>query len=398
MIKSILSGSRIKFSPISLLSLLLLINCRAADKKIVGADQDATQGWTKGEGLAQIYQNDIALAKDRALRAAKRDAIRRKLGELIRSKTIIDSGTWVKGEVSANTEGLVKDYKITSENQSSQIYKVKILADVYESDLINMVENLLKDWEKPVMFGIITETIQFSKRKESPYFNNALQGLEQYFLEKGFILNKTSNFQKFLKPPVGITKISKTLSQKNLEVDFDLLVFGSSKCQSGGKIKYDGFQSELVSSQVTVAVSIFDVHTRRLVASASGSEAFPHRDFTIGCAEAFSKKLMPKLGQDLFEQLIKKWKKEYGNGRPLLLEIKGNIPYKKLYDFQIVLRNEVRGVVDIIERNFSKGIVNLEIIYEGKSVDFIEEIMNKKLPISLRVVSRSGRRLFLRTR
>ena len=80
-----------------------------------------------------------------------------------------------------------------------------------------------------------------------------------------------------------------------------------------------------------------------------------------------------------------------------LLEIKGNIPYKKLYDFQIVLRNEVRGVVDIIERNFAKGIVSLEIIYEGKSIDFVEEIMNKKLPIALKVISKSGRRLFLRS-
>ena len=317
MTKSILSGSMAKFLPVLLLLLLMSIDCRSADKKAVGVNKDATQGWTKGKGIAQIYQNDIALAKDRALRAAKRDAIRRKLGELIRSKTVTDSGIWVKGEVSANTEGLVKDYKITSENQLSQIYKINILADVYESDLIDMVENLLKDWEKPVMFGIITEVIQSAKKEESPYFNNALQGLEKYFLEKGFILNKTSNFQKFLKPPVQITKISKLLSQKGIEVDFDLLVFGSSKCQSGGKVKYKGFQSDFVSSQVTAAVSVFDVHTKRLVASASGREAFPHLDFITGCAEAFSKKLMPKLGHDLFGQLIKKWKKEYGNGRPL---------------------------------------------------------------------------------
>ena len=375
-----------------LMILTLIAGCRSAAPKTTETSH-MQQGWTKGEGMAQIYQGDVSLAKDRALRAAKRDAIRRKLGELVRSKTITESGVWVKGEVSAQSQGLVKDYMVVSNRQASQAYKIEILADVPAPGLIDAVEDLLNDWEKPVMFGIVTEIIQ--SKKESPYFNNALQGLEKYFLEKGFILNKTSNFQRFLGHSVNISKISKIFAQKKLEPDFDLLVFGSSKCYNAGKIKYQGFKSNLFSSQVTASVSIFDIHTKRLIASASGSSAYPHMNFNIGCSEGFSKKLMPQLGDRLFKQMLKKWKKEYASGRPILVELKGKIPYKKLNDFQIVLRNEVRGVIDIIERNFSSERAALEIIYEGKTVDFVEEFMNKKLPLSLRLISKSGRRLFL---
>ena len=367
-----------------------MTSCKSVTKT---ADTDPGVGWTKGEGVAQIYQGDISLGKDRALRAAKRDAIRRKLGALIRSKTITETGVWVKGEVSSQIDGLVKDHEIISDRQSGQLYRIEILADIYEVGLVNAVENLLNDWEKPVIFGIVTEKIR--SKQGSPYFNNALQGLEEYFLKKGFILNKTSNFQRYLKLPLNLTTIFKILAQKRSEPDFDLLIFGNSKCIHTGKIKYQEFQSDLFSSQVAASISIFDIHTKRLIASASGREAYAHKSFEIGCQKGFSKKLMPKLSRHLFDQMIKKWKKQYGSGRPLLAEIKAKISYKKLYDLQSVMRNEIRGVVDIIERNYSSRRAVLEIIYEGKTVDFIEELLNKKLPLSLKVVSKSGRKIFL---
>ena len=113
------------------------------------------------------------------IRYAKRDAIRRKLGQLIKSKTITESGVWVKGEVVARSEGLVKDYRITSDRQSKDYYAVEILADVNPSDLTDQVQDLLDDWEKPVMFGVVSES--FARKKNDPYSNDTLQALEEFF-------------------------------------------------------------------------------------------------------------------------------------------------------------------------------------------------------------------------
>ena len=371
-----------------LLTCFAIPSCKSPQIKKTSNNE---QRWTKGEGRAQIYQKDVSLAKDRALRYAKRDAIRRKLGQLIKSKTITESGVWVKGEVVARSEGLVKDYRITSDRQSKDYYAVEILADVNPSDLTDQVQDLLDDWEKPVMFGVVSES--FAKKKNDPYSNDTLQALEEFFLDKGFILNKTSRMQSLIRPPVSTSKVARIFQKAKSESDFDLIIFGTSTCRNAGKINYGGVTSGLISAQVNVSVSIFDIYTQRLIATASERAAYPHIQFETGCSQGISQKAVPRLGKKLFQKMLKKWSREYGSGKSIFVDLTGKLAYKSLYDFQLILRNEIRGVVDVIERNVSPKKNSLEVIYQGKVKDFIEEILNKKTNLSLKLRSKSARKL-----
>ncbi len=370
-----------------------MLVCRSVPReKKLPQELPQKEGWVKGEGRAQVYQGDISFAKDRALRMAKKDAVRRKLGQMIKSKTVTESGVWVKGELTAQSEGLVKNYEVQSYRSSSDHYEIEILADVNQSGLVDEVQDLLDDWEKPIIFGVVSET--FEKTNHDPYSNNTLQALEEFFIDKSFILNKVSSMQVALSPPVSTSKIVKLIKKKKIEPDFDLLVFGRTTCQNAGKINYGGVKSDMKSAQLNTSISIFDIHTQRLIASASEVSAYPHIYFESACSHGIAKKVVPKLTSKLFKQMLKKWGKEYGSGKSLFVNLKGRLPYKQLYDFQIILRNEIRGVVDIIERKVTSKENYLEVIYQGKAKDFLEEILNKKTNLVLKLSQRKGRKLF----
>ncbi|MDH5719485.1 MAG: flagellar assembly protein T N-terminal domain-containing protein [Spirochaetia bacterium] len=344
--------------------------------------------WIKGEGIAQVYQGDVALAKDRAIRAAKKDAIQRKLGQLIESKTITDSGVWVKGEVTAKSRGLVKDYEVVREHKIGEEYKVTINAHVESSNLKSAVDDILSDWEQPVMFGIIQE--KFGANAQDAYDSHTLQGISEFFLSKSFAINKTSSWQGKIKPPLSIEQISQ-FSEKN-EADFDLLVFGKTTCNDKGKIKIGNTESNMISAQVNIDISIFDISTRRLISSAAQHSAQGHIDFESGCRAAI-KKASKKLQDNLFKQMLTKWDKEYGSGKTIILEINGTLPYKKLYDLENDLRDQFRGVVDVIERNVNSSKAVLNVIYSGQVKDFSQELIQKKLSVSFDVKEKSGRKI-----
>ncbi|MDH5716378.1 MAG: flagellar assembly protein T N-terminal domain-containing protein [Spirochaetia bacterium] len=368
----------------SALILVISLGCSSGQKTsdISGVDSN----WVIGEGMAQVYQDDVALAKDRALRAAKKDAIQRKLGQLIQSKSITESGVWVKGEVTAKSKGLVKDYIIKSENKMGDLYKMTIKAEIEPSDLKSAIDDLLSDWEQPVIFGIVHE--KFDNKLMDPYDSYSLQSISEFFLEKNFAIHKTSSWQGKIKHPLSIEKIA-SYAEDN-DADFDILIFGSTECTNAGNV----MNSKLQSAQVNIEISMFDISTRRLMAAASKHSASAHIDFQSGCRAAIEK-AGKTMQNDLFKQMLRKWDKEYGSGKTVILEINGNLSYKKLYDLENDFRDQIRGVVDVIERTVNPGKAMLDLIYSGQVKDLAQELVQKKLSVPLTVTSKSGRKIVL---
>jgi len=340
-----------------------------------------SSGWIRGEGMAQIYQNDLSLAKDRAIRAAKKDAIARKLGEMIESKSIIDSGVWVKGEISAKAEGLVKEYKIKSERSQDGIYYITISAYVEPADLKNSVESMLQQWEKPVILAIISES--FDSKKNGLYDNSTISSISQYYLEKGFSVNRKSSWQKRLSHPVEIEDVmdlSNTYSP-----DFDLLVFGNTNCENNGNI----MDSKLISAQIDLSISILDVNTGDLIATRQAHAAAAHINFSTACRTAIEK-AVTSIQDNLFSQMVQKWKKEYASGKTIVLEIKGALDYDSTYRLENEIKNSFRGVVDLFEKSIQPSRKILHIVYTGQTRDFMEELKHKRLSVKLTVEKRQG--------
>ena len=378
-------------SLIAVLMGLTIIYCKSSSNRnknnvdaVIGADTGGEAGWTYGEGIAQIYQGDKSLARDRALRAAKKDAVKRQLGAMISGKTVTEASMWISGQLTSKFSGLVKQHSITNESVVRDIYKVKIKAYVEPHELKSAVEELLNDWDRPVIFAIVSEKI--IKNKQDPYSNTTTNNLSEYFIDKSFALNKTSKLQTKIKAPVSTRKITGLIEKT--DADFDLLLFGSTKCKSAGNV----MNSKLISGQVDINLSLFDVATKRLIASTSKHGASVALTAESACRGAI-KKVSKQMGDKLFSQMLKKWKKEYGQGKSILLTVKGIQEYKSLYNLENDIRDQLRGVVDVVEKSYRLGRAELTIIYHGQTKDLAQELVNKKLKPALTLVSKRGRKI-----
>ncbi len=374
----------------ALLSMLfVLLHCSSAAKK--DTHQTSTEEWVIGEGTAMIYQNDKALARDRALRDAKKDAVRRKLGTMIQAKTITESGVWVKGEVTARSEGLVRQHEIISEQTSGEMVTLKIKAQITEAALRDMVNQLLDEWERPIIFTMVSESFEGSPEADV-YDNTTIQNFSEYFLQKGFTINKTSAAQKSIKLPPNMAQLA-DLGAKDA-LDFDLMLYGSTVCKNAGPVMAG---SKLLSAQVDVKLSLYDVNTRAIVATVAQHAAYPHINFTTGCIEGI-KKAGATYNQQLFDQMLSKWSREYSSGRNIILEISGSITYRQFYELQIEMKELLRGVVDVIEKGYGNKST-LVIVFQGKTADLLQELMNKKFStVNLTVSSRQGNKILLQVR
>jgi len=375
-----------KFKSVFLVFLITFCGSTQPQKK---ATTDSN--WTKGDGVAQIYQQDNALARDRALREAKKDAVARKLGEMITSKSVVDSGVWVKGEVVAKSEGLVKDYQVLSERAGSDSYFISINAYVTESAVSNMVESLLSDWEKPVIFPIIDETITGTSKNK--YDNSTIGAMSKFFNEKGFFIQKTSKWQKDLNKNSSYDPgYFMELSEKTTP-DFELIFYGTSSCNNAGKV----MNSNLLSGQANITLSVVDIHTGMLIASSTHNGAAAHLDINTACNQAIDRALT-YVNEDIFKQMLSKWKKEYGNGKVIILEINGNLSYDNLYKLENDLRDNLRGVEDVLEKDIQNKKKVLHVVYKGQTKDFMQELVNKQLSVKLTVESRNGNKVITNTK
>ncbi|MCS6984564.1 MAG: hypothetical protein NZM25_05495 [Leptospiraceae bacterium] len=365
--------------PLALLWVLVIISCQSPPKQ-------AMDDYVIGIGESPIYERDISLARDRALLYAKKDAVRKKLGTLIEAKTITESGVWVKGEVLAKTEGLVTDYLILKEIQEQELVKIEIRAKVERQRLQNLVDELLEAWERPVVFAVVEE--RFEDKPQDPFSNSATHKLAQFFTDKGFAFLTTSKLQKVLLPPISSSTLANLQTQD--EIDFDLLIYGNGYCQNRGPV----LKSQLLSAQASAELSIFDPYTGFFYAGSTKNAAHAHVDITVACQQAMAEAI-GAIGEDLYQQLLKKWEREYSRGRPVVLEIEGVMPYRSFHAFQVELREKIRGVEAVFEKSFGSKS-RLLVFYSGKITALLVELLKKNFSIKFTIVSRIGNKLLLR--
>ncbi len=337
-------------------------------------------------GVAQIYQGDIAHAKERALMDAKKNIVKKKLGSLIESKTVIDSGVWLKGKLSSKSEGLVKDYNILEKYMNNSIYKIQISAQVYEIDILHEIEDLLLEGGNPSVFiEILSTALEHQKEKPDDILTTKLGDL---FLKKGFNIKANTHLSKIISSSTQLKKILEII--KKYDTDFDILVFGVVSCFPE-KVKYKKkYMNNIRSVQIQGNISVVDIHTNDLITSFSVRQTHANFSKKLACKEGMHERYIQDGFNSIFTSILQKWRQSYANGRKMVIKLSGQFNYKQLYELKKIMTNEIRGVVNIIERSFTTNQALWEIIYQGNTKDLIEEIINKKFSMSISVKKIKG--------
>ena len=130
--------------------LILIIAALAISCKSTGDKPEGPQpgGWITVTGIAAIQNGNLGLAKDEALKDAKRLAVQEVLGSMVSARTDVKNFQLVSQKVTSKSEGMIETFEILSASAVSDAeYHVKIKAKVSEAMINDTIAEVIASQE-----------------------------------------------------------------------------------------------------------------------------------------------------------------------------------------------------------------------------------------------------------
>lgn len=358
--------------------------------------------WAKGdelrtvtaEGVGAILAGDVALARDRAVKDAQRNAVELTVGVLIDAKTINHNYTLIKDEIYARSAGYVQDYKILEEWQETGLLRVIIQARVTTAPLQKDLDRVIEAVERPRILFMVSQQDIGENQSKAWWEGTAGMGrlvaeatLQQHFIDNHFLV-----VDHALKQPAGPVPLDPSDSQATAvgrDYDAEVVILGHAVVKDAGPIE----EFDLHSYRAEISVRAIQVDNGHVLASANASAAAPHIDSLAGANVAL-KNASEKLGSTLVPKIIDKWVKP---AVVVTIDVVDITRYADFVRFKGVLKDQVWGVDKVYQRAFQINKANLEVSYRGTAQDLADELALKSFDtFRVDIVAASQNRLKLR--
>ena len=335
--------------------LILSYNCLSKEHKNV-----------TGIGFAMEYS--------KALKRAKRDALENSIGVFLSSKTIIENYTMIEDKIISKTDGMVKKYKITSEETMKDgTRKIEIKAEV--TDVIeefvkddNAIEFLLREMNLP-NFAVIMVDEEYKRDRLAESL------IKKYLKKKGFRLKHVR-----VTEPDDI----ETLAKQNI----DYLFRGSSEYEFMAISSY-GIKN-MKTLQLNIESELIDCKTKDIVSTSVINQKSAH------ISEKTAKKLTldkacPEIATLLVEESVASWSKRNSRGLNRFSIIIENIEVNRGVDLFTKLTKKFAGEEEV----YDKGFVNNKQSFELSTLLSENDLMKllKKLDSKLKLKRKNNREL-----
>ena len=103
-------------------------------------------------GLAAIDENNMQLAKEKALRAALRNAVEQVLGTVLAGNTQVQDNEKIRSRIFSQSKGFVEEYRIITENSENNYYRIEVVAKIARDKLLDSYSSYLKTMGDPEFF------------------------------------------------------------------------------------------------------------------------------------------------------------------------------------------------------------------------------------------------------
>lgn len=334
------------------------------------------------EGVAAIVNNDIAMARDKALDDAKRKAVEQVAGSRVSSESITQNFQLVEDRIYAHASGFVKSYQIASELKDHDTYRVKIKATVDAGAVVENLDQIFK--VKPRVIVMIAEQNVGGKgfsywwgssglTSEMDIMQNTLIALWQphgfKFIDPGMLRGKLKAV-KALQNPALSDNDALTLSRG---ADADIAIVGKVLVSDAGPVM-EGVQMH--SFHAVATLRVLNVDTGEIVTVADESAVAPHIDPNVG-GRAAIKALASKLGDDLEKKILARWTAEAASAAEIELIVAGAKDTKVLNEIQRSIESEIRGVERVTLRRRAKGNAYFTVRVRSDAMSFSRDLEAK---------------------
>ncbi len=340
--------------------------------------QDDELRTAEASGVSIISGGNVATARDAALADALRKAVEQAVGTLISSETMVENYQVLNDNVYTKSQGYVRDYKVISEGQEQNTYRLTVRALVSPVDIKNDLDALgilQMRVEKPRVLFMIAEQSLGEKKFTFWWDRHVAAGevtamlaaensLKEIFINKGFhVVDVSGSEDKItVSNAYRVADLSSEgARQIGRKLNAEIVVKGKAMAKEGPRMA----GSPVAAYNADITADVVRVDDGVVLASSSGHGASRHISDVTGSSEAI-KRASEDVADKLVTQIIAKWSK----GSTVTLRLTGVTDYKRLTEFKNLLRAQVRGVSAVYQRRVegTEAVIEIETKVTAQSI------------------------------
>jgi len=337
------------------------------------------------DGVAAITTTSD-IARDHAISDGLRKAVEQGVGTFINSETVVHNYSLLKDEIYAHAQGYISSYSIMDEEQKDNLYRVKVLAKVKLSNIENDLEAiglLLREKGRPRIMVVIREFKGYGDVWDES------SGIEtmviEKFAEKGFpVVDET-----MVKRNISAEQVRCMLEGDNKTATLLGLKFGAEIVIVGKAILSEEEKATSYSQHLrrfyktSIDCRTINTETSEILTAASITKNIPFSE------ESSKKDAALEVAEKFIKNILDKWQR----GENVTQIYIAGAEYGDILKLKTGIREKVRGVTKVIQRDFTGSLAILEILSTTSSQEILDDIGTKDLGITLDIKGFSGNRI-----
>ncbi len=371
-----------------LFAIAITVSCGGGSgKQVKKESENKMRGQATGYGT--IYDNDNALARDRAIDDAMNKLVKTVLGTTVEGKSLVENYALVESIVEAKSTGMVKDWKVIKEGPDGNSFIVTIEGEVYPQAINDTIESTLRNYGRPKFMVLVDET--FEGKQNLPGYTVTEMTLMEIMGNSGFEFVDAAVTQNLMKKEKE--KMSRVMTgnvtgdiQDVLldDIGAEVLITGTVKT-SDQSDALKSYSKNMKSKSAIVNMKAVDVYTGRVLASTSVQQPGVHIDSDTASKNAIQRCLQTILGKNdedgkfvsgpFMNQITKKFLQS-ATQRMIMLNIAG-LNYDELTKFRSQIEHKVRGINKVYTRGQAGQYSKIEVEFAGKTTDLADELNAK---------------------
>jgi len=315
----------------------------------------ACQAWAgqivTATGISFCQKGEEAIAREKALDRAKRNAVQQVLGSHIQSMTLVKNFTLQEDRIINRSSGYIKNVNVISEKITleSAILELKIEAEVESADIKNDVQRFqeILSWQKNPRITIFIQP-------ETP-----IDCMPQAQTAKAVFTEKLvkSGFKVYRYSENSLEKVG--------------LVLGISLGRSVTQTEYQGMS--ISANEVGLSVNIYRPGDGHVLASADAVRTIPGEN-RLAVLNEGTTSCVTKMWQDLKNKLMRQYEKELFHERDLHVTMINVPSYAAALSIQEKLKNHIAGVRECALLKFGAKKTDYTLRFQGRPEHFINEL------------------------
>ncbi len=320
------------------------------------------------EGIAPVKTEDSTAARTAAIEVALRRAVEQVVTELIDGEVARQNYEALNNSIYAKAQGFVQKYDVIKFNREGALYYVTITATVASGDIRDDLATLgllIEAMRKPRVMVMIPETNVLDYGWWSSWTSSvgaAEAAVIKELTSREFTVMDASTVRQSIDREAAIRAIegdAAAAQQVAQQIGAEVLITGRAVSEPAGSIA----GSQLHSYQATVTARAVKADTGEILGVSSGAGRAAHLNATAGGREALSQAAW-QAANDILSQITEKWAKEVSGSRMIALSVAG-VSKEVLDDLVALMRSQVRGVVDVYQRDYIGETARLDVRYLG---------------------------------